>query len=269
MYWLGASCDPSRHHTGMDLCTLALVRRVEIVIRQPPFFFLEPGWVRGETIPEHLDLDGGSAATAGSPLRSAGETLRKQVWATKSSRFGAHKRLTALNSWSTWTVAALTIYLIVTSLLLGTSVLSLSDEAKELGLFLSIGITVLVLVLSLTEAARDYPLRADRLHRCAMELGGLWTRIDMALAGDDEEIEAPLQLLGAEYHRILLDSAENHDEIDFRWFRAHHPHEFGMTAFGAQLLRGWYAARTFGPYVVGVVAPLLLLAWFILTYLPK
>jgi hypothetical protein len=219
-------------------------------------------------VTQDVEVLAGDKELPSSAIRSAAYTLRKQVWQTKSARFGAHRRLTAVNLWSTWTVAALTIDLIVTSLLLGTSVLTLTSESKELGLFLSIGITVLVLVLSLTEAARNYPLRADRLHRCAMELGAIWTRLDVALALDDSRLQVELPLLSTEYHRILQESAENHDEIDFRWFRAHHPDEFGIPRLIAPVLRMWYWLRTYGIYIVGLFGPFLLLGWFIIANLP-
>jgi hypothetical protein len=188
------------------------------------------------------------------------ENLNTQAWKTMSARFLAHKRLNSKNLWSTWTVAALSIYLMAASLMLGSSSIGLTPVEKEVGSYIAVTLSILVLVLSLTEASRNYILRSERLHVCGAELGDLCRRIDVALAANDEAIESRAPGFTQEYAEIIRRCPENHEDIDFRWFLAQRPDIAGYGQRQAIFLRSCYWIRTYGLYLITIVGPALLLA---------
>lgn len=219
----------------------------------------------------------GDLAQAAGPLAlAAAEPLKKdarmvlqglntQAWKTMSARFLAHKRLNNKNLWSTWTVAALSIYLITASLILGSSSVGLTPGEKEIGSYIAVTLSVLVLVLSLTEASRNYVLRSERLHLCGIELDDLCRRIDVALLDSNEGIQTKLSGFTEEYAEMIRRCPENHEDIDFLWFKAQRPEVGKYAPYKATFLRSWYWIRSYGLYLATIVSPALLLIWLLVT----
>jgi hypothetical protein len=199
-------------------------------------------------------------ADAGVPDRF--QELYRKVSQTAKLRFLASYRLSTHHRFSQWSIALLSVALIVIPLL---QVLKPSGTANSVVLsVIEIVLAVLVLVFSLLIGAENYAVRADRMHTCGQELNELARKLEKfrTQPGTDQEYEA----LSVEYSRILR-AHENHGNIDYLQFQVSKRETFFPSNTGVYY-RAWIRAQTgylmeFLPYFVfyalaGVVTWLLL-----------
>lgn len=79
---------------------------------------------------------------------------------------------------------------------------------------IQVGLAVLVLVFSLLIGLDNYSVRADKMHRCGLELGRLERRLYSFL--NREGTDAEYEELNEQYFEIL-NQYENNEEVDY-WF---------------------------------------------------
>lgn len=178
------------------------------------------------------------------------EALDMQVWKTKGARFNASRRLILNHYWSAAAVAFLSVYSVVAGVvLLAGSNLQFNPTGVSIAL---IGVSIGILTLSLLESARSYQLRADRHHRCGMELNELYSEVRYAsVRGDDSVVPE----LTRKYHGILQKYEDNHAPADYEMFLAQHSDNFKLP--WCKVVRAevnWYW-RSAGPYLAGIAAP--------------
>jgi len=166
--------------------------------------------------------------------------LRSRIWITRGARLNAHRRLMEANDWSSRATNFLSMYSIVAALAVAVPQFGLSAGQKEIAAVALTALSVFTLVLSLSEAQRDYAVKAERLHRNARELGALLERLNLLRASstDPNALEASLTSIGGEYVSILDSCPENHDPIDDAAFRAQHRGDFGINKLSA-----WWTSR--------------------------
>lgn len=192
------------------------------------------------------------------PLTDPVAEVIRRAWVTKGARFAAHRRLTRKHIWSTWAISLLSTYVIAGSLI-GARYLDLSDRsALDIDLVIT---SLLVIVLSLIEASRNYQLRAERLHASGMALGRLEVLLREVQAMPHSPRRAKrASLLVRRYPRLIEGCPDNHDEIDFDTFRARQPTNYPMS----RRERCWITIRrhavTIGPYFVAILVPPILFA---------
>lgn len=187
------------------------------------------------------------------------------IWTTKGARFGAYRRLTRLNSWSVRALSCLSGYLIVSSLLLASHALTLSGPGRELANLLIAGLSVLTLALNLIEVSQNYLVRAERLHSCALELAAVHRALELRTLGgkpSEEELEAAVK----RYDDVLGRCVENHDDLDYAWFRASHPTDFGISQLAALRTRLSCWFRVYTPYLFLIVVPPILIVLLVHRY---
>jgi len=163
-------------------------------------------------------------ATPGTAVPYADELLSK-LWTTKAVRFEASKRLTEREFASRLSIAMLSVYVIAATVV----ELLLRQKKIEMMLFSFIGIVVpiLILVLEGYEGAKDYRVRADRNHRSAQQVQMLHDRLARLVHTSIVTLN-DLETIQDEYHKILGDFEEHHEDIDYTTVRASYPQRFNQ-----------------------------------------
>lgn len=190
-----------------------------------------------------------------SSLDSFAHDLSRRIWTTKGARFNAHRRLIKQNEWSLRAIAFLSVYVTVLSVAILVPAFGLSAKMQaEISVGVA-GLSLLILVFSLMESSRDYRVRAERLHLCAMELGRIQQRVDFAIAEAGGQLATSVQLLAGEYEDAIARCQENHDAIDNLMFRASYPSDFGWNPVHVFWLRSTAWLRLYGLFFMAVALP--------------
>lgn len=188
-----------------------------------------------------------------------GKELSYQLWITKGARFIASRRLAQKYRWSGYSLAALSLYVIVLNLMLAYEVrLSSALQAQPVA-FASTVMAVLILLFAQLESSKEYNVRSREFHDCAMEIGRLYREIRHLRTGSepanyDETVDDLSQRYAA-----ILDRYRNHEAVDYDWFRVKKKSYFTlgkMKILGTYLL---YYVQTFAPYQVAIFLPPILL----------
>jgi len=134
--------------------------------------------------------------------------LNRRVKLTSKARYNASRRLSLQNKLSQWTLALLSVSLILISLV-SASGISINFHDKYVDI-MQIIFAVLVLTYSLLLATGDYSARAVKIHRCGMELGRLARKIKPFEGNDDEKYNS----FANDYYNCL-EKYENHEHVDY------------------------------------------------------
>lgn len=188
------------------------------------------------------------------------EKLDDLVWRTRGARFNAMRRLRSRRSWSLWSAATASVYLM---LLNGVPLVDPNWPHPGVGKWLSlasIGLSVAILVMTLLEAGQDYGKRAEDLHRCGRELSRLRRKIKHLLGTRPTVgLEETLGEIETDYSNIL-EKYGNHEPVDDDRFMASYPGDFPKLN---GLARWWacqrYRMASFGLYLLIILAPPLVL----------
>jgi hypothetical protein len=159
-------------------------------------------------------------------VEGQGAGLRSRLWKTKGSRFVARERLRATNTLSITTVTMLSIYVIVSSIVL----LAFSDQLNDLNEkwlnIINVGLSVLIIAFSLIEASRDHLGAAETMNQSGLRIGEMYgvlsAKIEAGTLTADE-----LESFEGEYASVLRESKLNHSNGDYTVFRIENWKEFG------------------------------------------
>lgn len=122
--------------------------------------------------------------------------LNRRVKLTSKARYCASRRLSLQSLLSQWTLALLSVALIIISLISAVKMnTAFSEEYIDV---MQIIFAVLVLTYSLLLGTGDYSARSVRIHRCGMELGKLARKIKPLEKNDHED-----------------EKYENHNHVDY------------------------------------------------------
>jgi hypothetical protein len=191
------------------------------------------------------------------------QLLARRVWITKGARLSASRRLELRQTWSTRTIAFLSVYLIAASVFLLTASQDIPRTLqRQLGLA-SVVASLLLLVIGLVEGGQNYLVKADRLHRCAKELLQLEVQLDTFLASQ-APTSTQLNDLGQEFTVIIERCPENHLPMDYEYFRCSRRKEFDISWYASLPTRLGYWARVLGPYTLAVFGPPLVFIYLVL-----
>jgi len=186
--------------------------------------------------------------------------LNYKFWTTKGARFTASSRLNKINKLSSYSIGFLSGYMIIIGLL---SVFKLNNDqlisSDQLG-FITTGLSILILVFSQLESANDYALKADKYHNCALEIGELYNKLRYLKTNlkNEEEINSLAQELSIEYGN-LLKKYENHEPIDFEYFKTSKNDYFKLSKFKVFEIHCEYYLRTKFLYHFLIIAPAIII----------
>ena len=136
--------------------------------------------------------------------------LNRRVKLTSKARYNASRRLTLRKNLSQWTLALLSVSLILISLV-SASEIDIKFDGKYVDI-MQIIFAVLVLTYSLLLATGDYSARSVKIHRCGMELGRLARKIKPYETGEDAT--GKYDEFANDYYNCL-EKYENHENVDY------------------------------------------------------
>jgi len=158
-----------------------------------------------------------------------GVELNYKLWVTKGARFEAGSRCNKLDSLSVKTVGYLSAYLIIINML-NIYQIPLYVKIPETYLaFITTALSILILIFSQFEYARNYKIQSEKFHQCAIEISELYNKLRMVktfahITNKEEEIEKISQ-----QYDLLLKRYENHSPIDTSIFMTTKPGYFELS----------------------------------------
>lgn len=181
----------------------------------------------------------------------------KKLWETKGARFIAANRLELHDKWSTITISIVSVYII--SLNLTIILPNRTTLLSEMNItFSTICLSVLVLVVSLILASRNYKMRADKYHECGRRINEIYDKICLWKNTEQLPSNEELQKISTEYYKIL-DNYENHTRLDYLMFMCNNRSEYNIKFKGIFVfyINFRYYLHTVGGYLLVLLIPLL------------
>ena len=181
----------------------------------------------------------------------------KKLWETKGARFIAANRLELHNKWSSITLSIVSVYIIALNLtiLLENRPKILSDNNIT---FLTICLSILLLVLSLIQASRNYKIRALKYHECGRRIDELYNKVCIWKHTTLTPTIKDFEDINSKYLK-LLDNYENHKLIDYSLFKANNLSDYKIKyplAFWL-VIKIWYNFITVWIYWCVLIIPIL------------
>ena len=149
------------------------------------------------------------------PSRSTDNLLRK-MWKTKSARFNAQARLMNRHWTSTVATSALACYLIAGSILQLTITSAATGDTGKIITSAILITSVFLLMITLTESARNYALESERMHKSALAISELYNRFQALDLSEADEMRGSFN---DQYSEVLKAVDVNHKDIDFLRFQ--------------------------------------------------
>jgi hypothetical protein len=192
------------------------------------------------------------------------EELNYKFWSTKGIRFKASKRLLTMDNLSNKSLAFLSSYLIILSLIFVYNIISTEIISTNFIAFGSTALSIMILVFTQIEYAQDYKTRASKFQECALKISNLYNelRIHKTLKElNENEVLVLCKSLSDQYQDILY-NYPNHDDVDYRLFKVEHKEYYELNKskiitlkiryyFSVKLL---YHSLIFVPPVIFVIA---------------
>lgn len=189
--------------------------------------------------------------------------LNYKLWFTKGARFSASHRNHILNSLSSKTVGYLSAYLIIINLINIYDVpffIKLLDN--ELG-FWTTALSILILVYSQFESAKNYSIKSEKFHKCSLEIAELYNDLRIVKTSvninkiDEEKRVSEI----SKKYDIILKQHENHLPIDGAEFRAFKPEYFELNIIDVWKIKIEKYFRVHFKYHLLIYGPVI---WFII-----
>lgn len=182
------------------------------------------------------------------------EKLLSRMHKTKGARFAAHKRLSKKHYINGYTVAILSFYVICISVALLIYKSDLPNESNNFFTFMSVALSVLIIIISLLVASEKYDVKATLMHFCAREVLDLYTELKFS-----KDCDVTLDSFRKRYQDIINKYPDNHDEID----RITYSLEERPKNIGALFVYyAWYWGSVFGANIAYMLVPPIILLWW-------
>lgn len=153
---------------------------------------------------------------------TAREKLLKDMKRTKGVRFNASIRIEETERKRTASTAYASAAVVVLTLL--PVFFPMAQWMENAIALTTVGFSIFILASSLLQSANAGPVKADQLHRCALEVNSL--RRELSAKPHDESLSG----FSSRYDEILGRYNVNHDTVDYDKYRLEHPDEFPSVA---------------------------------------
>jgi hypothetical protein len=190
-----------------------------------------------------------------------------RIWKTKGSRFNAYWRIKYIDVLSIFIVSMLSSYVIVLSLIPTFFSQSLTVLENQICNFGSVVISIFIIVLSLIEFSSGRSIKAEEMHRSALEIAKISAQLDLLVNTSSADLEKATSLI-LEYENLVSSCSCNHNVIDYKRFKASHPNDFNLIGAKGIFLRFLYVLQyNLQPsvlYIILLFSPaimILLLLW--------
>lgn len=156
--------------------------------------------------------------------------LNYKLWVTKGARFEASERCEELDARYNRIVGWVSSYLIIFSVLNLCKIpfFILPDNCST---FISISLSILILVFSQFSYAKSYSIHAKNYHDCALEIAKLYNELRLSKSGSKHSIKNIYKIKN-EYEKIL-DKYNNHLPIDLMMFKLKKKEYFNITIYSS------------------------------------
>lgn len=186
------------------------------------------------------------------------EELYDKIWKTRGTRFNAYERLRRRQRRSFYATGLLSAYLIIINLLQPFNLLVLPSDSNMIN-FISVSLSIILLVFVTIENSAEYNLKGDNFHNCSKELGRIFNDLH-SLMDKNETDQTKYEEIGKRYSEVL-DRYDNHSPIDYEVHKTKHIHDFKLNWLQRQwiLLRAnflndfHYFAFMFGPPILFII----------------
>lgn len=167
---------------------------------------------------------------------SGGHELAFKMWSTKGARFCADERCKKTSKLSNLTIAFLSFEVIALSIYSLSGELDNFIDSKTITVSTLI-LSILFLVLSIFENAKEYNLQAKNYHACGIEIGKLYTTLKLELSKNkDEDFNDAILLKGLEIkYEAILEKYPNHEQVDYLRFKINRSDDFKINWFQSKM----------------------------------
>jgi hypothetical protein len=174
-----------------------------------------------------------------SALDTYAAKLNSRMWTTKGSRFNAARRLNKKYQFSLTSISVLSIYGILIPLLQGLLKNIQCQKVNDIYNFISLFLSVFTLVISLLEGAKNYQIRAEKLHQNAIEISTLQRELEYLFVSDstNPDLIKKVGEISDRYENVVKDCKENHESEDYTLFTTQHRKEFNVSRIQGFFIR--------------------------------
>lgn len=141
------------------------------------------------------------------------ETLYENILITYTARFIASRRLGWHERLSLWTIALFSVGLIILALFDALKI-PLKLEANYI-VIVQIAGSITILLVSILLSGNQFSVRADRMHRCGLELSNLGREVEFLLLSHRNILEDEFSMIHKNYANILT-RYDNHSRTDYK-----------------------------------------------------
>ena len=159
-----------------------------------------------------------------------GVELNFKLWTTKGARFAASHRNKIQNELSSKTLGYLSAYLTIVSLL-AVYKIPFDPIGENYLNFTLTALSILILIFSQFEAAKEFSIKSERFHQCSLEIGELYNelRIAKTFPNLSEENRFHWVIEISKKYDKVLQKYDNHNSIDFDYFKTSKAPYFKLT----------------------------------------
>ena len=172
--------------------------------------------------------------------------LNYKLWVTKGARFKASERCEELDRRSARLVGWLSAYLIILSVLPFCNIPELSLPGNYTA-FISVSLSIMILVFSQLEYAMNYTAMAKDYHNCALEVANLYNELRYLKSDSDgklgDETISKMRKISANYEQTLQ-KYKNHLPIGYDIFRTDKPEYFNLSWLSVRKIKMRYFMKT-------------------------
>lgn len=170
-------------------------------------------------------------------MHEAIQDLLRSFKITAGSRFNAGKRLDAHDRRLTILTAFTSSYVII--LTVAPYIMPLSKSVGDLLNFLTVALSIIILISSLIQYSSGNTVKAEQYHRSALEINELRRELKLK-AVTISEVE--FLDISKRYNHVLQKYSINHDDVDFQRYQLERPQDFLWLKWWD---RGWMHLRQF------------------------
>jgi hypothetical protein len=161
-------------------------------------------------------------------LNTYAALLDNRIWKTKGSRFNAARRLNNKYQFSLNSISILSVYGIAIPMIQGIVKNPQCQKINDIYNAISLILSIFTLVISLLEGAKNYQLRAEKLHKNAVAISSLYRDLEhlkISNLGDADFLQK-LKDISIRYEELIKECSENHETEDYTLFMAQNRKDF-------------------------------------------
>jgi len=162
--------------------------------------------------------------------------LDMRMWKTKGSRYNAYRRYERKHWLSLASISILTLYVFGLTLADFCNTIKFTTNQQISIPFISMVLSIFILILSLLEASKNYQIKSERLHNCAKDIANVYNELRKVMHTNmpDEDKSNRLNDITMRYDSIIQKYGENHSPIDYELFIAEHYKQFNIGIINRQ-----------------------------------